>query len=302
MGEKIQRSLTVAIMSPGAMGHAIGRIVLKRYNSGIRIITNLTGRSSRTRHLSESAGIIDVGSDTELVQQADIVLSIVTTWEAISVAKRISQTEHKNPNLLFVELNDLAPETVMSIAALFPTGRFVDGSILGGPPQDDGYSPSIYLSGEYAHELSFLKDSCNLDIRIIGTKIGDASGLKMCYAPMFKGFTAMAIDACITAKILGLTDVFLDEVKHSLPDMFEKICQWIPGVAPRANRWVGEMDEIIKTYDVAGVSTKMLEGAADTYKLIAESTTVGIDNNTDQTLDDIIQKLVDALKTLKGSN
>ena len=165
----------------------------------------------------------------------------------MSVAKRFASISKKKPNLLFVELNDLAPETVLSIAALFPEGHVVDGCIIGGPPQVDGYSPSIYLSGEHAHELDFLKNTCGLDVRIISNNIGDASGLKMCYAPMFKSVTAIGIQACVTAKRLGLNEIFLDELKRSLPDVSDMLRSLVPGIAPRASRWVGEMGEISRS-------------------------------------------------------
>ena len=48
---------TVAILSPGDMGHAVGRL-LKEHE--LRVITCLTGRSERTKGLAEIAGIEDI--------------------------------------------------------------------------------------------------------------------------------------------------------------------------------------------------------------------------------------------------
>ena len=70
---------TVAIISPGDMGHAVGRLLRE---NGLRITTCLAGRSARTRGLSQQAGIIDVPALDELVRQADILLSI-TVSEAV---------------------------------------------------------------------------------------------------------------------------------------------------------------------------------------------------------------------------
>ncbi len=101
--------------------------------------------------------------------------------------------------LYFADLNAVAPSTVRGIAALFEGGvvpgggvvvRFVDGSIIGGPPappnpaagEGEGWSvPSIPTSGphrlsdipEYGEKLSDV-----LNMRHIGSSIGSASGLK----------------------------------------------------------------------------------------------------------------------------
>ncbi|MBM12905.1 MAG: 6-phosphogluconate dehydrogenase, partial [Chloroflexi bacterium] len=58
------------------MGHAIGRLL--RENE-LLVLTCLIGRSSRTRELSESAGIIDVPDMNDLVEQSDVVMSVTVS-------------------------------------------------------------------------------------------------------------------------------------------------------------------------------------------------------------------------------
>ena len=55
---------TVAILSPGDMGHAVGRRLREHE---LRVVTCLAGRSQRTRALSEEAGIEDMASMEEVV-------------------------------------------------------------------------------------------------------------------------------------------------------------------------------------------------------------------------------------------
>ena len=62
---------TVAILSPGDMGHTVGRVLVEH---GLRVITCLKERSQRTRSLAESAGILDVPTFQALVSEADIIL------------------------------------------------------------------------------------------------------------------------------------------------------------------------------------------------------------------------------------
>ena len=62
--EKHMPLKTVAILSPGDMGHDVGRALGKH---GLEVITCLQGRSDRTRGLSRQAGIRDAGSLEETI-------------------------------------------------------------------------------------------------------------------------------------------------------------------------------------------------------------------------------------------
>ena len=65
---------TIAILSPGDMGHAVGRTLSEK---GLRVVTCLEGRSTRTRGLAEAAGLIDLPSLAAMVTETDLVLSIM---------------------------------------------------------------------------------------------------------------------------------------------------------------------------------------------------------------------------------
>src|SRR6266540_5291845 len=105
---------TVAILSPGEMGHAIGRVLGAR---GCRVITSLAGRSPRTVELAGAAGIEDVGSLDELVRQADVVMSVTTSAAAPGVAAAVAERHGRRERaLLFVECNALAPQTTRLIS------------------------------------------------------------------------------------------------------------------------------------------------------------------------------------------
>ncbi len=63
---------TVGILSPGDMGHAMGRVLGQR---GLRVLTRVQGRSARTATLAATAGMTAVEDDETLVREAEIVLS-----------------------------------------------------------------------------------------------------------------------------------------------------------------------------------------------------------------------------------
>ena len=71
---------TVAILSPGDMGSNVGRALRE---NGLEVITCLTERSARTRELSDIAGIVDVPDFAEMIDRADIVLSVLVPERAV---------------------------------------------------------------------------------------------------------------------------------------------------------------------------------------------------------------------------
>ena len=100
---------TVAILSPGDMGHAVGRVLGEH---GIDVVTYLQGRSQRTKRLANQANIRDLTSLEELVIQSDLILSIVVPGEAIAVSQRVAQAlRSTGTDTLFVDCNATAPKT-----------------------------------------------------------------------------------------------------------------------------------------------------------------------------------------------
>ncbi|MCG8507641.1 MAG: hypothetical protein MI741_00290 [Rhodospirillales bacterium] len=79
---------TVAVVSPGDMGHNVGK-VLK--TEGLRMITCPAGRSERTRMLAGRAGFDDIPSLPEMIAAADLVLSIMPPSQAPGAAKTLAE-------------------------------------------------------------------------------------------------------------------------------------------------------------------------------------------------------------------
>ena len=79
---------TIAILSPGDMGHAVGRAVL---SLGHEVVTTLAGRSERTRALSAKAGLTALADLEAVVAEADLVLSILPPEAAQANAREIAE-------------------------------------------------------------------------------------------------------------------------------------------------------------------------------------------------------------------
>ena len=270
MNQSIQHDRpTVGIVSPGDMGHAVGRVLREH---GLRVITALDGRSERTRTLAAEAGIEDVGGFAELAAAADMVLSILVPAEAVAVAKQMAHALPARPTpLLYVDCNAIAPATVRQIEGIITAvgGRFADGSIIGPPPRKPG-ATRFYASGPHAADFARL-NQFGLHVLVIDGPAGQASALKMCYAAVTKGFTALCTELLTAAEALGVAGPLADEFRLSQTATLEQMNRSLPGMPPKARRWVGEMEEIAQTFAAVGLTQQILAGAADMYRLVGET-------------------------------
>lgn len=260
----------VGLLSPGDMGHSVGNVLV---HGGMPVYTCLTGRSQRSAALAETAGLTNAESLEDLVQQVDLFLSIVPPARATSVAQEIANAVRSTgASLIYLDCNAIAPETSREVGRIVEAAGavFVDGGIIGPPPKVDGPGPRIYVSGSAADTITQLREN-GLDIQPIGDVIGHASGVKMCYAAMTKGLTALGTELLVAAEAMGLSDPLRAELEFSQKQLLAHFERSIPGMPPKAYRWVGEMEEIAKTFQDVGMTPKILLGAADMYRLVGET-------------------------------
>lgn len=258
----------VGIVSPGDMGQAIaGRLK----ESGMNVHTALEGRSERTRSLAQAAGLNDCGSMEKLVATCELVISVINPGEALNVARRVAAAMKKTGRkIAFADLNAVSPQTARDTDAMIREagGLFIDGGIIGPPPRGEKDKPRIYVSGPDAYLFEQLSHP-NILVRVMSERIGDASGVKMCYAAMTKGTTALAVELLVAARKLGVEQALEKELRESRNDVFEWQVKNIAVMPPKAYRWVPEMQEIAKTFGELGMTRRIFEGATDMYAWVA---------------------------------
>ena len=284
----------IALMSPGDMGHAVGDLLRRR---GLRVVTSLQGRSRRTEDLAKKADFEIVTNEDELIQEADLLLSIMVPAQAEPFAqKMVSVIEQSSQPIVYVDCNAIAPETAVRIGSLIEAagGIFVDAGIIGPPPRHNSDVTRFYASGAHADRFAVLGDF-GLDIRIVSDVVGQASAVKMCYAALTKGTTALMTGLSMTAERLGVSDVLHAELELSQRAMQQRMQQHVPTMIPKAHRWVGEMEEIARTFEAAGLTPKIFEGAAEIYQHVAKNslaqTTQEEWNSSEKTFEEVVENL-----------
>jgi L-threonate 2-dehydrogenase len=212
-----------------------------------------------------------VGVSDEQAVASDIILSILPPGDALGLAERLAPALRAAPKKpVFVDCNALNPGSVLQIAKVIEqTGAtFVDGGIIGGPPKPGSKGTKIYLSGEAASRVAELT-KYGLQMPIQPGPIGAASAMKMSYAGITKGFTALGAAMMLAASRAGTAEDLKAELSASQPALFGWLTRQVPNMYSKAYRWVAEMEEIAQFVGEDPAARQFYEGAARLYERIA---------------------------------
>jgi hypothetical protein len=232
--------------------------------------------SEATQNRAWSAGVELMPSLGDLVNQSDYILSIVPPRDALETAKRIVHAIVRSPlrksmPIYYVDLNATSPRTAVETARLFQAESvpekavLVDGGIIGGVPyprksnilqeedthtekngaDPDWHCPTLIVSGAQCVPDPHLTQI--LRINHIADTIGAATGVKMCYAALTKGFVSLAIQSFTTAHNLGVLPELRGLLKQYNPSTLQLVEKGLVTMPPKAYRWVHEMYQIGET-------------------------------------------------------
>ncbi|GJD53490.1 hypothetical protein OPKNFCMD_6266 [Methylobacterium crusticola] len=261
--------MTIAIVAPGAMGSAVARRVAEH---GGTVLTSLAGRGEASRRRAAAAGMQEAGDD-EIVARAAVILSIVPPADALALAERFAAplAAAAGAGPVFVDCNAVGVETVRAAGEAIARagGRFVDGAIIGLPPKPGEAGPAFYLSGPEAGDLGLLA-GLGLAIRpMAGAPVGAASALKLSYAGITKGLTAVASAMVLAAERAGAGPALHAELALSQPELLARFGKTLPDMYGKAYRWVAEMEAIRDFVGRDFPESAVFAGAAGLYARLA---------------------------------
>ena len=251
----------IAVLMPGDMGHAVGRVLA---DAGYDVVTCLAGRSERTRALAKIGGLSDLDSLDAVAAEASLVLSILPPAAALGLAGDMAAAmERSGAQPVYVDCNAISPATARDIAQVIEAAGapFIDAGIIGTKP-GSGSGPRFYVSGADTGPMESLGESLDgkgFQVVGLGSDPGRASALKMCYAGLTKGTWTLH------------TAVLRAEFEHSQGQALAQMEARVPRLPADSRRWIGEMEEIAKTFADAGVTPGFHEGAAAVFRLLAQT-------------------------------
>ncbi len=261
---------TIAILSPGNMGGAVGALLGQ---SGYDVITCLAGRSEFTRRKADEAGFRDVADLNALVSEADLILSILDPAKAMDIADQVAsamKSAGKKP--VFADCNATSPATAEKLNTIIEgaEGKFVDVGIVGGAPTRRKNFPLFCTSGPHAALLDELHDK-GVRIECIGPNIGQGSAIKICNGAYNKGAFALYTAVMLAAEHYGCTDFLRNRLPSSQSGTVERLDQAVLRLPSLSGRYIGEMEQVAETFEAIGLTPDIHKGAADMFRLLNAS-------------------------------
>jgi 3-hydroxyisobutyrate dehydrogenase-like beta-hydroxyacid dehydrogenase len=228
---------TIGVLHPGEMGSVVAACAKQ---AGARVLWTSQGRREETRRRAEAA---------------------------VAVAREVAAAGFTRT---YVDGNAVSPATAREIAGVIEGAgaAFVDGGIIGSPPRKPG-TTRLYASGAGAPQIKSLFDGSPLEVIVLDAPAGAASAVKMAYASWTKGTSALILSVRALAAIEGVEEALLAEWRTSQPQLLKRAEDAAAGSAPKAWRFVGEMEEIAATFAAAGLPDGFHLAAAEVWRRLS---------------------------------
>ncbi len=250
----------IGFLHPGEMGISLA---VSAKNSGQEVYWCSTGRSKATIERASQYSLIAIDNFDEFCDTCEIIVSVCPPHAAVAQSQAVLKAGFTG---IYIDANAIAPQTVGEIAMLMTASdiKFVDGGIIGMPAWKEK-STWLYLSGLQADSVAECFHKGPLETKVLGTQIGKASALKMCFAANSKGAAAMLTAILATADEFGVREALEKQWDIYNPGFSLQSKTRITSVAKKAWRFSGEMEEIAATLKSAGMPPEFHLGAADIY-------------------------------------
>jgi 3-hydroxyisobutyrate dehydrogenase-like beta-hydroxyacid dehydrogenase len=202
------------------------------------------------------AGIRNADSPSSAVAGADVVLSVNTAAVALETATLCS--EALGDGSLYADLNTSAPELKLALAAAVPA-QFVDVALVGVVPRS-GLATRALASGAGAERFAELFRPLGMPVDVVGTRPGDAAGLKLLRSVFMKGIAAAALESLAAAEAAGVEQHVRADIAAVLGEpLLERLLE---GSRTHAARRVEEMRAAAAYVEQLGVEPRVAAAAA----------------------------------------
>lgn len=205
----------------------------------VEFVTSFEKRSIKTLENIKKANIEVLDTFEDVAINSDILISANSPKSALNVAAEYGSYSKG----IYLDLNNISPKTTLEINA--HVHNLVDGAIVG---KIDSDNPILYLSGQKAEELSFLDKF--IHTRVISSKVGDVSVLKMLRSSYTKTLSALLIESNELAKSLDLEEEFFEILSLTEGEEFrKKSLSRINNTLNSSKRKSEELNEIISFFE-----------------------------------------------------
>lgn len=259
--------MKVGFIGFGEVSYNLSKIILSK---GLNVLTSLEGRSEKTRDLANSLDIGILDSFEDVARNADVLISANSPSSALAIAVKYGPLTDG----IFLDLNNISPQTAREIANYLSDDHFIDAAIMGKVSSDE---LNLFFSGKRAnefkellHEYSYNNPEIKVNITVVSDKIGAASALKVLRSSYTKGVSALLIETFEIAEKFGLSDDLWDVLLLTEGDGFlESSKSRIENSYKSSKRKYEEMEQLIsflEHYDFDDEEDIMLKATREKFK------------------------------------
>lgn len=229
-------------------------------NNGAEVFTCVEGRSLKTKKLAKETELNLCNSNQELAESSDILISAVTPFQAVKIAKEVG----KHVKGVYIDINNISPSTVEEALFYIENGKTADASIIGSV-RKNGLNVHILVSGPCANQFAEL-NQYGMNINIIGDEIGQASAIKLLRSSFTKGISALLFETLYSAYKMGINDEVLKYIAETEGEGFrESAVSRIISSAVHSKRRAEEMEEVIELISKSS-DAKMSKATGEFFK------------------------------------
>lgn len=206
----------------------------------------------------------------EALRGAAVVFCLVTADQAPAAAE--AAAPHLRRGTLWLDGNSCSPGSKRAAAAAVDGagGRYVDMAIMA-PVHPALHRTAALLSGPHAGEALPVLAGLDMNVRIAGPKVGDASSIKMLRSVMIKGFEALTAECLLAAHRAGVAEAVLASLQASDPgwDWQKRGAYNLERMLVHGARRAAEMREVAATLRELGLPDRMATATAEWQDEIA---------------------------------
>lgn len=199
----------------------------------------------------------------EALDRAAVVFSLVTADQALAAAE--AAAPHLAEGALWLDGNSCSPGTKRAAAAVVTKagGRYVDMAIMA-PVHPALHRTASLISGPHAEEAQAVLSALDMNVRVAGLEVGDASSIKMLRSVMIKGFEALTAECLLAARRAGVEEAVLASLQASDPgwDWAKRGAYNLERMLVHGGRRAAEMREAAATLRELGLPDRMAAATA----------------------------------------
>ncbi|MFP3595712.1 DUF1932 domain-containing protein [Chryseobacterium sp. SIMBA_029] len=265
----MQTKPVIALLFPGDMGTQIAKELIKHQ---FKVITAGEGRSPRTLQNIQNAGIEDAGSLQNVVNQAEVILSLTSPEGSIIIAEQvISCLKNTDNRPVYIDLNSNTPVAALAIEALFSAIdiQFINGAVMGASKDIPDHA-ALVVSGIHRHAFIDLFSTL-FTIKDAGEKTEAASAYKLLFSMVNKGMNALFFETMTAATHFGILDELNESLQAFIPGTYQDLTKTTPTYPQHIFRRIDEMKGLTEMLDSENLPSVMASGTAETFERVYQS-------------------------------